>query len=278
MKKKYWHAAFCGATKWELKENKKDLSFESEHELSQRPIKVDMLVVKKNQDAVIKNEIGRIFRGHNIIEFKGSGDSLNIDDYYKTLAYASLYKSLGEYVNEIPAEEVTVTILREAYPRELFSTLRKAGTEIEEKYKGIFYLSGKIMFPTQVIVTKELSREHSGLKILSKAAKKEDVENFLEETVNAKDQGDRENIDAILQVSVGANRSLYSMIREGKEMCTALEELMADVIEEKERKAKKEARITDISSMMETLKLTAKQAMDALKIPESEQQSYMKML
>ena len=145
MKKKYWHAAFCGATKWELKENKNDLSFESEHELSQRPIKVDMLVVKKNQDAVIKNEIGRIFRGHNIIEFKGSGDSLNIDDYYKTLAYASLYKSLGEYVNEIPAEEVTVTILREAYPRELFSTLRKAGTEIEEKYKGIFYLSGKIM-------------------------------------------------------------------------------------------------------------------------------------
>ena len=77
-------------------------------------------------------------------------------------------------------------------------------------------------------------------------------------------------------------------------MCTALEELMADVIEEKERKAKddgkkegikegkkegkKEATITNISSMMETLKLTAKQAMDALKIPESEQQSYMKML
>ena len=65
-------------------------------------------------------------------------------------------------------------------------------------------------------------------------------------------------------------------------MCAALEELMADVIEEKERKAedngKKEATITNIGNMMETLKLTAKQAMDALKIPESEQQSYMKML
>ncbi len=72
------------------------------------------------------------------------------------------------------------------------------------------------------------------------------------------------------------------MIREGKEMCTALEELMADAIEEKERKAenkgKKEATVTNIRSMMETLKLTAKQAMDALKIPESDQQSYMKML
>ena len=73
-------------------------------------------------------------------------------------------------------------------------------------------------------------------------------------------------------------------------MCAALEELMADVIEEKERKAEnkgnqegkkegiREATVTNIRSMMETLKLTAKQAMDALKIPESDQQSYMKML
>ena len=282
MKKKYWHAAFCGATKWELKENKNDLSFESEHELSQRPIKVDMLVVKKNHDAVIKNEIGRIFRGHNIIEFKGSGDSLNIDDYFKTLAYACLYKSLGEYVNEIPAEEVTITILREAYPRELFSMLRKTGVEIEEKYQGIFYLSGRTLFPTQVIITKDLSKEHPGLRILSKEAKKEDVVNFLKGTKTEKDQGDRENIDAVLQVSIDANKSLYSVVMEDKKMCAALEELMADAIEEKERKAenkgKKEATVTNIRSMMETLKLTAKQAMDALKIPESDQQSYMKML
>ncbi len=73
-------------------------------------------------------------------------------------------------------------------------------------------------------------------------------------------------------------------------MCVALEELMADVIEEKERKAEnkgnkegkkegiREATVSNIRSMMETLKLTAKQAMDALKIPESDQQSYMKML
>ena len=72
------------------------------------------------------------------------------------------------------------------------------------------------------------------------------------------------------------------MVMEDKKMCAALEELMADAIEEKERKAenkgKKEATVTNIRSMMETLKLTAKQAMDALKIPESDQQSYMKML
>ncbi len=131
-----------------------------------------------------------------------------------------------------------------------------------------------------------MSKEHSGLKILSKKAKKEDVVNFLEVSLNAKDQGDRENIDAILQVSVDANQGLYSVIREDKKMCAALEGLMADVIEEKERKAKdegikegiKENTIMSITSVMETLKLTAKQAMDALKIPESEQQSYIKML
>ncbi len=131
-----------------------------------------------------------------------------------------------------------------------------------------------------------MSKEHSGLKILSKKAKKEDVVNFLEVSLNAKDQGDRENIDAILQVSADANQGLYSVIREDKKMCAALEGLMADVIEEKERKAKdegikegiKENTIMSITSVMETLKLTAKQAVDALKIPESEQQSYIKML
>ena len=168
--------------------------------------------------------------------------------------------------------------------------LRKTGVEIEEKYQGIFYLSGRTLFPTQVIITKALSKEHPGLRILSKEAKKEDVVNFLEGTKTEKDQGDRENIDAVLQVSIDANKSLYSLVMEDKKMCAALEELMVDVIEEKERKAEdrgkkegkkegiREATVSNIRSMMETLKITAKQAMDALRIPESDQQNYMKML
>ena len=41
------HPAFVGAAEWELKENKKDLNFEPEHQLSKEPLRVDMLVRRR---------------------------------------------------------------------------------------------------------------------------------------------------------------------------------------------------------------------------------------
>ncbi len=66
----------------------------------------------------IANEIGRIFKGHNIIEYKSPDDGLTIDDFFKAAAHACLYKSLGQTVDQYPAEDITVSLFREAYPRE----------------------------------------------------------------------------------------------------------------------------------------------------------------
>ncbi len=49
-------------------------------------------VVKVKKDCKIKNEIGKIFRKHNIFEYKSPKDELNIDTFYKAVAYACLYK------------------------------------------------------------------------------------------------------------------------------------------------------------------------------------------
>ena len=57
----YWHPAFFGATKWELKENKDDLFFDSEYQLSQQALEMDLLVIKKDPSVVVKNEIGKFF-------------------------------------------------------------------------------------------------------------------------------------------------------------------------------------------------------------------------
>lgn len=48
-------------------------------------------------------------RGHNILEYKGPGDELTIDSFFKVIGYASLYKAQGIAVNKIPASEVTVS-------------------------------------------------------------------------------------------------------------------------------------------------------------------------
>ena len=279
----YWHPAFCGATEWELKQNKDDLSFDPDHTLSQTPIQMDMLVIKKNPSAVIENEIGKLLKQHNVFEFKGSGAGLSIDEYYKTIAYGCHYKSLGKYVDEIPAEELTLTMMREAYPRELFKMLDVSGVVITEKYKGIYYLTGKVLFDTQVIVTGQVDgKKHPGLKILSRNAKEDDIRAFLQDTKQAKDPADYQNIDAVLQVSVSENEELFRRIREDDKMCQALEELMKDKIAEEVTKGKDEATkntiVDNIKELMKNMKWTAKQAMEALGIPDADQSKYSAML
>ena len=44
-------------------------------------------------------------------------------------------------------------------------------------------------------------KKHPGLKILSRNAEEEDVRTFLQEAEQAKEPGERNNIDAVLQVS-----------------------------------------------------------------------------
>ena len=270
----HWHPAFCGATEWEFKQNRDDLTFEPEHLLSKEPLRMDMLIIKKSPNAVIQNEIGKIFRQHNVVEFKGSGDSLNIDDYHKVIGYACLYKSLGKHVDEISADEVTATIMREAYPKELFRVLKKSKIDIKEQYPGIYYLTGNVMFRTQIIVTRQLGEKHAGLKILSEKAKETDIRNFLREAKQAKEPGDLQNIDAVLQVSKSANAKLYEEIRRGAKMYDALKDLMKDEIAE-EVEAK---RTDDIKKLMKNMKWTAEQAMKALGISKKDQARYMTML
>lgn len=61
-------------------------------------------------------------------------------------------------------------------------------------------------------------------------------------------------------------------------MCIAMKELMKDEIEEERVDAAEQERVINIKSMMENLKLSATQAMDALNIPISEQRKYSAML
>lgn len=89
-------------------QNRKELEFKKEYNLSQKPLQIDLLIVEKRGDVQIENEIGHIFRKHNIVEYKPPEDGLTIDDFFKTLGYAYLYKGLGKRVNEIPLEELTV--------------------------------------------------------------------------------------------------------------------------------------------------------------------------
>ena len=95
-------------------------------------------------------------------------------------------------------------------------------------------------FSTRGVVTQELEPgEHRSLRILSNHAKKDDVEEFLRKAERMNTPRDRQNVEAVLQVSVRANDELYREIRRDANMCDALRELMKDDIEREVSAARK---------------------------------------
>ena len=71
-----WHPGFLGGIELALRKYKSDLSFDSEHPLSKKPLQMDVLIIKKSLDTFVDTSIGRIFSTHNVIEYKSPDDGL----------------------------------------------------------------------------------------------------------------------------------------------------------------------------------------------------------
>ena len=105
-------------------------------------------------------------------------------------------------------------------------------------------------FSTRVVVTQELEPgEHRSLRILSNHAKKDDVEEFLRKAERMNTPRDRQNVEAVLQVSVKANDELYREIRRDANMCDALRELMKDDLEDARKMGESEGEAKIIINM-----------------------------
>lgn len=143
-----WHSGFVAAINLELSANRNDLVYEKKYNLNTKPLEIDLLVIKKDKDVRIENEIGKIFRGSNILEYKWPEAHLDIDTFYKSGAYASLYKTYGETVNERKADDITVTIVRDRKPEGLLKYFKEYGVRVETPYDGIYYVLDEVLFPT----------------------------------------------------------------------------------------------------------------------------------
>ena len=283
-----WHPGFCSAMELEFLRYKDLLDFNREFPLSKEPLRIDLLMIKKIKDVVLDIDIGRLFKTYNIIEYKSPKDGLTIDDYIKTVGYAYLYKGLGATVDAVPLSELTATIVRNTEPTELFKKIQSEGGSIEEKYPGVYYITGVVAIPTQFILTSSLSKDfHVCLRVLSNKASEDDIKRFIEIANTFTEPIDKQNADAVMNVSINANREVYDKIRkENPFMCQALRELMKEEIQEEIKEAEKNAAqkaidttwLTAIKNLMMKKKCDAKTAMEELCISAADQLRYMAML
>lgn len=129
-----WHPAFDAALQIELADDADCLTFEPEHLLSKKPMQMDELIIKKNTKRKLHKELGHIFLGHNVIEYKSPEDHLSINDFYKTYGYACFYQSDTKTVMESFPMQVAVTCelsQKEYYWLQHLRNNLKAGPEIE---------------------------------------------------------------------------------------------------------------------------------------------------
>lgn len=229
-----WHPGFIGAMNLELKKNRDDLLFEKEYNLNTKPLEVDLLVIKKNAGIQIDNVIGKIFRGHNLFEYKSPKDELDIDTFYKAVAYASLYKSYGKTVDSIKADDITISLVRKAKPYGLFRCLKENGYQVLSPYHGIYYIEGKIPFSTQIVATRELNpAEHIWLGSLSDELEKQNLLNLLAEIGRLHGKADQEYAQSVLEVGLRANEQALKELIGDKNMSEELLEILKPIIEPK---------------------------------------------
>lgn len=233
-----WHSGFSAALRVELEDELDELCIEDEHMLSKKPMQIDVLVVKKKGEQPIRKNIGRIFRKHNIIEYKSPEDYLSINDFYKVYGYTCFYQSETKRVKDIPPEEITMTFICNHYPQKLLEHLRKfKGIEVEKQEAGLYYLLGD-SFPIQLVIVKELSKEENywlqNLRCNLKTG--EEIQEVVRRYEQVKHKA---YYSDVMNLIVRANQK---QMEEEKNMCEALNELFAEELKEADLRGRKEGR------------------------------------
>ena len=212
-----WHPAFVVALQALLIDYSDVLEYRLEHPLTTGALRLDVLVVKKRPDAVVKRQIAEIFRRHNIMEYKSPTDNLSVNEFYKSFGRACIYKAL----DDVEIADLTLSFVVASRPRELFRHLRGwFGCTVNETHPGVFVVAGTIM-PIQIIDIRKLSDEENlWLRNLDRNLSEK---NLLWAHGMKKKHGARLDLNAWLQAVFAANHKAIEGIisKEGNSMLTA---------------------------------------------------------
>lgn len=246
-----WHPAFYAGIQIELEDESDNLTFEREYPLATKPILIDVLIIKKSTEEKLKKNIGRIFRKHNIVEYKSPKDYLGINDFYKVYAYACHYVSLSSKMNDISAEELTITFVSFGYPNKLIKYLEKTRElGICKVEAGIYYILGDL-FPIQLIVTKQLSSENNlWLSSLTNNLNGHSIINRLSSEYRKNRRN--ELYKSVMNIIIRANNKQF---KEERNMCEAILELFQDEVDIQTTKARNEG-------LRENIKITIRACKD----------------
>jgi hypothetical protein len=206
-----WHQAFYAALHMELDEYKDCLEFIPEYQISTEPLRIDALIIKKKPEAVIRKNIGAIFRHDNVLEFKSPDYYVSVDDFSKTMAYCYLYAARGQ----VPITSITLTLVCSGHPRNVMAHIHEVyGWEVLERELGIYEVSGAGMaFPIQIVESQKLpEKENLWLKSLRGGLSKAVLNGVLKQSARwNKDAAKGAYLYAVLQANLKTLQEVMAM-------------------------------------------------------------------
>ncbi len=134
-----------------------DITLIGEYELYKQPMVVDMLVIKKNCDIELDPGWAKIFRPHNIIEYKSPADNPpTLAVFNKLIGYAYTYAAK----EEVKISDMTATLVCTKKPEKLFETLKKDfGYNILQKEDEIYYIIQKGAAPEKALAIQTVTQK-----------------------------------------------------------------------------------------------------------------------
>ena len=227
-----YHYGFYAAMKVEYDLMHADVTYKQEIQLGEEPIRLDFLIIKKNADVVLTDPIGEYFEAVNLFEYKSPEDGLSIDDFYKAVAYAFIYKGYNRNTDELHIEDMTLTLVRHSYPQKLMKALEKYGFTIEEQHNGVYHIGGITGLKIQIVVSSRLSRrEYEGLHLLAKGCTKDDVIRYAKKATTTEDGNVKTNVETVLNICLDINKKVGQQLEEDKAMSDVIQKIVSRHIE-----------------------------------------------
>ena len=220
-----WHPLSYVAIELTMVKQFRQLEYQNDVTLGELPPELDLLIIKKQPDVRIEKSIGHIFRTVNVVEYKGIGGSLAIREYIKAVGYACFYCAL----NDTDPLDMTLTFLRYERPDKLLDELsNRYACEIATYESGIYHVTGKVIFPTQILVIPELAlAEYPWLHTLTDKPPGKDILNCIFDDIRNNEEP--ELTEKRLRMMEDLNRRFpeeMKMIKEDSDMSSLLEEFV----------------------------------------------------
>ncbi|MCC8138496.1 MAG: hypothetical protein LIO76_10685 [Clostridiales bacterium] len=230
-----WHSAIVSALKIELADYQDILSYQSEIVLNTGQRRGDLLITKAENSRSIASPIGRIFQKYNLIEYKGPGDSLGIQNYYKSLSY--IYSFPTHFQSDKILEDTSLTLISHSFPQKLWNHLKRKNLHpahkssqnpLEKMLPGLYHINTE-MIPVQLIITSQLTgEEYLWLQSLTNALPTVSLQRVAAAYRRHENEPDYQTY---MNTLIRANK----LSRGDDDMlCEALEELFADKMRKQE--------------------------------------------